>query len=234
VLYARPAHYYLYRICAASSGRHPSSEAALWPQLVARAPASVAMQALVRLSSSCTAGASAARFANADGGKVVNDGGGAACSKRCVTAQRSSWFATRPASRSARLVTARRRGRAVNAGRPDAGRGDAVRGAWQQRQQRQQQRQSPNDKVPVAQQALTKFLELPAVPIGSYVSSPVSPLHCLDPRVKQAWLAALLLLPPNGTPEEKVGICVALALATATTLPTRVWQPQLISLAGRG
>jgi energy-coupling factor transporter transmembrane protein EcfT len=84
--------------------------------------------------------------------------------------------------------------------------------------------------VPMAQQALTKFLELPAVPIGSYVSSPVSLLHWLDPRVKQAWLAALLLFPPNGTPEEKVGVCVALALATATALPTRVWRPQLTTL----
>ena len=87
-------------------------------------------------------------------------------------------------------------------------------------------------KVPVAQQALTKFLELPTVPIGSYVSSPTSPLHWLDPRVKQAWLAALLVFPPNGTPEEKVCVCAALALATATALPSRVWRPQLTTLTG--
>ena len=71
-------------------------------------------------------------------------------------------------------------------------------------------RASGKDDVPMAQRALSGFLELPAVPIGSYVSSPVSPFHGLDPRVKQAWLVALLLLPPNGTPEEKLCGCCAL------------------------
>ena len=76
-------------------------------------------------------------------------------------------------------------------------------------------RASGKDDVPMAQRALSGFLELPAVPIGSYVSSPVSPLHGLDPRVKQAWLVALLLLPPNGAPEEKLCICASLAALTA-------------------
>ena len=105
-----------------------------------------------------------------------------------------------------------------------------VGGASQSSQRQQRRRVENSEKVPVAQQALTKFLELPTVPIGSYVSSPVSVLHWLDPRVKQAWLAVLLLFPPNGTPEEKVCVCVALALATAATLPTRVWRPQLTTL----
>ena len=72
----------------------------------------------------------------------------------------------------------------------------------------------------------------PRKPIGSYVSSPVSPFHGLDPRVKQAWLVALLLLPPNGTPEEKLCVCASLAALTALALPTRVWRPQLTSLIG--
>lgn len=93
-------------------------------------------------------------------------------------------------------------------------------------------RASGKDDVPMAQRALSGFLELPAVPIGSYVSSPVSPFHGLDPRVKQAWLVALLLLPPNGTPEEKLCICASLAALTALALPTRVWRPQLTSLGG--
>ena len=93
-------------------------------------------------------------------------------------------------------------------------------------------RASGKDDVPMAQRALSGFLELPAVPIGSYVSSPVSPFHGLDPRVKQAWLVALLLLPPNGTPEEKLCICLSLAALTALALPTRVWRPQLTSLGG--
>ena len=93
-------------------------------------------------------------------------------------------------------------------------------------------RASGKDDVPMAQRALSGFLELPAVPIGSYVSSPVSPFHGLDPRVKQAWLVALLLLPPNGTPEEKLCVCASLAALTALALPTRVWRPQLTSLIG--
>jgi len=84
----------------------------------------------------------------------------------------------------------------------------------------------------MAQRALSGFLELPAVPIGSYVSSPVSVFHGLDPRVKQAWLVALLLLPPNGTPEEKIITCASLALLSALALPERVWRPQLTSLTG--
>jgi hypothetical protein len=86
--------------------------------------------------------------------------------------------------------------------------------------------------VPMAQRALSGFLELPAVPIGSYVSSPSSLFHVLDPRVKQAWLVALLLLPPNGTPQEKITVCFVLALVTAAALPLRVWRPQLKSLSG--
>lgn len=89
-----------------------------------------------------------------------------------------------------------------------------------------------SEKVPIAQRALTNFLELPTVPIGSYVSSPISGLHVLDPRVKQAWLAALLLFPPNGTAEEKVAVSFALALVTAAALPNRVYLPQLTAVVG--
>lgn len=87
------------------------------------------------------------------------------------------------------------------------------------------------ERLTITQQALSTFLELPAVPIGSYVSSPVSALHNLDPRVKQAWLAALLFFPANGTAGDKAGVCVALTLATAAALPPRVWRPQLTALA---
>ena len=44
----------------------------------------------------------------------------------------------------------------------------------------------PERAPPVAQRALTKFLDLPAVPIGAFVSSPTSPLHRTD-AVKRAW-----------------------------------------------
>jgi len=86
-------------------------------------------------------------------------------------------------------------------------------------------------KPPAAQRALTKFLELPAVPVGSYVSSPTSPLHRVDARVKQAWLGALLVLPAGGSVEDKLWTCAALALVTVCALPRRVWRPQLQSLA---
>jgi len=85
-------------------------------------------------------------------------------------------------------------------------------------------------KPPMAQRALTKFLELPAVPIGSFVSSPTSPLHRMDARVKQAWLGALLVLPASGNVEDKLATCACLTLVTMVALPRRVWRPQLQSL----
>jgi len=85
-------------------------------------------------------------------------------------------------------------------------------------------------KPPTAQRALTKFLELPTVPIGSFVSSPTSPLHRMDARVKQAWLAALLVLPASGGVDDKIATCVWLTATTVAALPRRVWRPQLQSL----
>jgi len=85
-------------------------------------------------------------------------------------------------------------------------------------------------KPPMAQRALSKFLELPTVPIGSFVSSPTSMLHRMDPRIKQAWLAALLVLPAGGDVSDKLMTCAALTAASAAALPRRVWRPQLTSL----
>jgi len=65
-----------------------------------------------------------------------------------------------------------------------------------------------SDQLPVAQRTITKLVELPVIPIGSYISSHPSIIHRLDPRLKQAWLAALLLFPPNGTSEEKLLVCL--------------------------
>jgi|Transcript_9911 energy-coupling factor transporter transmembrane protein EcfT len=89
-------------------------------------------------------------------------------------------------------------------------------------------------RPPLIQRSLTKLMDFPAIPIGSFVSKPTSVLHRLDPRVKQAWLAALLLLSPNGTCEEKVLVCGCLTSVTAVTLPSRVWRPQLSALLGMG
>ena len=74
------------------------------------------------------------------------------------------------------------------------------------------------------QKVLTKFLELPTVPIGQYVASPTSYLHKLDSRLKQAWLVALLLCPSMANePMERVCVCLFLVLASATSLPRKVW-----------
>ena len=102
---------------------------------------------------------------------------------------------------------------------------DAKRGAGASEGKRRRE-----GKPPAAQRALTKFLELPAVPIGSFVSSPTSPLHRMDARVKQAWLAALLLLPASGSVEDKIATCAWLTATTVAALPRRVWRPQLQSL----
>ena len=81
-----------------------------------------------------------------------------------------------------------------------------------------------NNKPPMQQKVLTKFLELPTVPIGQYVASPTSYLHKLDSRLKQAWLVALLLCPSMANePVERVCVCLFLVLASATSLPRKVW-----------
>ena len=87
-------------------------------------------------------------------------------------------------------------------------------------------------QLPAVQQTITKLVELPANPIGSYISGQRSAIHRLDPRLKQAWLAALLLLPPNGTSEEKMLVCFFLTLLTMVVLPPRSWRPQLTTVAG--
>ena len=88
-----------------------------------------------------------------------------------------------------------------------------------------------SDQLPVAQRTITKLVELPVIPIGSYISSHPSIIHRLDPRLKQAWLAALLLFPPNGTSEEKLLVCLFLTLLIAVVLPSRSWRPQLTGVA---
>jgi len=88
-----------------------------------------------------------------------------------------------------------------------------------------------SDQLPIAQRTITKLVELPVIPIGSYISSHSSIIHRLDPRLKQAWLAALLLFPPNGTSEEKLLVCLFLTLLIAVVLPSRSWRPQLTGVA---
>ena len=86
-------------------------------------------------------------------------------------------------------------------------------------------RTASNEEKPAMQQkVLTKFLELPAVPIGQYVSSPTSYVHKMDSRIKQAWLMAVLLCPSMANePVERVCVCMLLVVVSATSLPRKVW-----------
>ncbi len=62
------------------------------------------------------------------------------------------------------------------------------------------------------------------------METPSSFLHRLDPRVKQAWLLALLLLPGKLLLPAKLALAAALALLSVACLPRRVWAPQLTAL----
>ena len=63
------------------------------------------------------------------------------------------------------------------------------------------------------------------------METPASFLHRLDPRVKQAWLLLLLLLPGKLALPAKLGLAAALSLLSVACLPRRVWAPQLSGLA---
>ena len=65
---------------------------------------------------------------------------------------------------------------------------------------------------------------------SSYLASPTGVLHALDPRVKQAWLVALLLLPGKLALPGKAAVCAGVAAVTAASLPRRVWAQQLLTL----
>eukprot|EP00240_Pyramimonas_obovata_P006388 CAMPEP_0118927100 /NCGR_PEP_ID=MMETSP1169-20130426/4651_1 /TAXON_ID=36882 /ORGANISM="Pyramimonas obovata, Strain CCMP722" /LENGTH=306 /DNA_ID=CAMNT_0006868795 /DNA_START=433 /DNA_END=1353 /DNA_ORIENTATION=+ len=82
----------------------------------------------------------------------------------------------------------------------------------------------------MAQRAVSGLLRIPGVPIGSYVSKPITFLHKMDPRIKQAWLVALLLLPARSTLPVRGGVDIFLIVLAFTLLPKPVWKPQLTQL----
>ncbi len=71
----------------------------------------------------------------------------------------------------------------------------------------------------------------PSPPSSSFVPYPVTPLHRVDATIKQLWLVALYVLIARATPGMRVGIAAAIALLTATSLPSRLWRAQLNRLA---
>lgn len=66
-----------------------------------------------------------------------------------------------------------------------------------------------------------------SAPIAQYIPSPTTALHRLDPRVKQAWLLALVFLPSRSHVAFRLGLVVFLALVSIWFLPRRTWQDQL-------
>ena len=75
------------------------------------------------------------------------------------------------------------------------------------------------------------FALAPSLLLSAYVPQPVTWLHRLDPRVKQAWLLLLLLLPLRATLGVRAGLGAALAALSLATFPGRVSRPQLKQLA---
>ncbi|KAL3634554.1 hypothetical protein CASFOL_021608 [Castilleja foliolosa] len=64
-------------------------------------------------------------------------------------------------------------------------------------------------------------------PIAQYISSPTTFLHRVDPRIKMAWLLALVILPAKSDVTMRVGLVAFLALLSTWVQPTEVWKDQL-------
>lgn len=70
-----------------------------------------------------------------------------------------------------------------------------------------------------------------SAPVGQFIASPPTFLHSLDPRVKQAWLLALVVLPSRSHMVIRVGLVLFLALLSIWTLPRDIWQDQLTRMS---
>ncbi|KAA8548557.1 hypothetical protein F0562_000176 [Nyssa sinensis] len=64
-------------------------------------------------------------------------------------------------------------------------------------------------------------------PIGQFISSPTTFLHSVDPRIKLAWLLALVITPARSHILMRFGIVIYLALLSVWLLPKHVWMDQL-------
>ncbi|KAL0323543.1 UNVERIFIED_CONTAM: protein ABCI12, chloroplastic [Sesamum angustifolium] len=64
-------------------------------------------------------------------------------------------------------------------------------------------------------------------PIAQYISSPTTFLHRVDPRIKIAWLLALVILPAKSNMAMRLGVVIYLALLSIWIQPTEVWKDQL-------
>ncbi|CAL9221771.1 unnamed protein product [Arabidopsis halleri] len=64
-------------------------------------------------------------------------------------------------------------------------------------------------------------------PIGQFISSPVTFLHSVDPRIKLVWLLTLVVLPARANIVVRLGLVVCTALLSILVLPRQVWMDQL-------
>ncbi|MFP4338692.1 MAG: energy-coupling factor transporter transmembrane component T family protein [Halothece sp.] len=72
---------------------------------------------------------------------------------------------------------------------------------------------------------------LRSLPIGLYLEEPQTWLHCLDPRIKLAWLMGFLVTPILANPLWRIGLVFALILITfMARIPFRVWRKQMVWL----
>eukprot|EP00268_Persea_americana_P059570 TRINITY_DN7330_c0_g1_i1.p1 TRINITY_DN7330_c0_g1~~TRINITY_DN7330_c0_g1_i1.p1 ORF type:complete len:398 (+),score=41.44 TRINITY_DN7330_c0_g1_i1:265-1458(+) len=79
----------------------------------------------------------------------------------------------------------------------------------------------------VAERILRLIAGATSSPICQFVSSPVTFLHSLDPRIKLAWLLALVILPARSHIVMRLGLVIYLALLSIWVLPKHVWMDQL-------
>ncbi|CAG9467486.1 unnamed protein product [Pedinophyceae sp. YPF-701] len=85
-------------------------------------------------------------------------------------------------------------------------------------------------REPAAARALSLLLRTSHVPTWSYVPEPVGPLHRVDPRIKQLWLFALLVVIARAPVPFKALAAGLVVLLSVVGLPVRVWRAQLMQL----
>ncbi|CAM6089512.1 unnamed protein product [Calypogeia fissa] len=83
------------------------------------------------------------------------------------------------------------------------------------------------EQVPPGEKVMRMVATATSAPVAQYIAEPVTTLHTLDPRVKQAWLLALVLVPARAHVTIKLGLVAFLLLATICSLPQRIWKDQL-------
>ncbi|XP_042469438.1 protein ABCI12, chloroplastic-like [Zingiber officinale] len=64
-------------------------------------------------------------------------------------------------------------------------------------------------------------------PICQFIESPRTFLHSVDPRIKLAWLLALVILPARSHIYMRLGLVLYLTVLSIWILPNRIWMDQL-------